>query len=177
MKKIVFVLAAIILVAASVGTAALTGSQLYSRHAHASIIADTSNAYIQFKPLMPEGVHVTTDAKGRVKFDFGASGNGGMGVNPDSFNVFHWMFMLQNNGTQPLKVWYSTNNPRCAVFWDHNQYWTDGIDGIVGTTKASAITISPGSGGQWTLGLIIDATGKSAGSNINCALQFNAEVP
>jgi len=171
------VLAAIILVAASVGTAALTGSQLYSRHARANIIADTNNAYIQFFPLNPEGVHVQVDQKGRVNFSFGDSGNGGMGVNPDSFNVFHHMFMLQNNGTQPLKVWYTTNNPRCSVFWDHNAYWTDGLDGFVGPDKASGVTISPGPGGQWTLGLVIDATGKDAGSQINCALQFNAEVP
>jgi len=173
MKKMLIVLAAIILVAASVGTAALTSTKLYTRHAHASIIADTGNAYLQFDPLGVEGVHVTTDSKGRVKFDFGATPFGGMGVNPDSENWFFPMFTLKNNGTQTLKVWYWSNNPRCKVFWDHNS--TLPVDGYIGPTKASGIPINPGA--SWTLCVDMDATGKSAGSNVNCSLEFRGEVP
>lgn len=174
MKKILFILAAIALVAASVGSGALSAAKLYDRTAAGYVRMDTGNAYLKFIPTGPDGVHVTTDSMGRVRFNFGASGNGGTGLNPDSENYFYQLFRIRNEGTQNLNVWYHSNKPnRCKIFWDNTGGHLSGVDGWVGTSYPG-IPINVGS--SWTLGIYMDARGYGAGSTLHCDFTFMADV-
>jgi hypothetical protein len=176
MKKILFILAAIALVAASVGSGALSAAKMYDRSAAGYVRMDTHNAYIKFRPYPSgDGVYVTSDSMGRVKFKFGASGNGGTGLNPDSENWFMPLFTVINQGTKDLELWYTSNKPnRCKLFWDSDQYQINGIDGFV-PTSPPGLLIKPVPGGSWTLGLYMDARGYGVGSTLHCDFTFYAD--
>lgn len=169
MKKVFVLVLMLVLIAATIGSGALSAAKLYHRTAQAHVIMDTGPAYLHFAPQPPNGWYVHTDASGRMKLEFGENPTGGRGLNPDSENWFTSTFTVTNLGTENLKVWFVSDNPRCKIYWGTNAPAVDGYaDGAPSKPMINK-------GAMWTFGVYLDARWYDAGDVLSCGITVMAE--
>ncbi len=169
MKKVIVLVVMLGLVAATIGSGALSAAKLYHRSVEANVRMDTGYPYLKFTPIGPNGDYVKTDPAGRVTFKIGANSAGGKGINPDSENWFSAMFMLTNLGTGDLNVWFESDNWRCKFYWGGNAPDVDGF--ADGQPNKPLITV----GSSWSFGIYLDARGLEKGDSIDCEITILAE--
>ena len=87
----------------TVGTGAFT-SVTTDRSVSVAVAADANAALrLDDVPESPNDAFVT-QTDGTFGIDVSASGNGGTGVNTDAVTLFQDLFLIENQGTQPVDV-------------------------------------------------------------------------
>ena len=104
--------------ASAIGGSALVGSGAFSRvesQRQVSIeVAHDSEAYLGMDVITDSANsenYVDHDEKGHLYIDISESGNGGYGVNSDSFTYFDDLFQLCNNGKAKAYISYELPDP------------------------------------------------------------------
>ncbi|ARS90295.1 hypothetical protein [Natrarchaeobaculum aegyptiacum] len=131
---------------ASIAVGSGAFSRVESQRAVSVAVAEDGDAYLGLTPCDTKhgDNFVGDDGRGHVTLDFGASGNGGNGVNSDSRTWFDNVLRICNQGKETVCVWIGDDNwPRLvddAYDADYSEYDGDRrVDFYLGADRDRSI--------------------------------------
>ncbi|WP_141212588.1 hypothetical protein [Halorubrum sp. Hd13] len=185
--------------AAAMGTGAF--SFLQTDRDISITVENDSDAYLG---LIEDSPYAAENSNGELTFNFGASGNGGSGLNPNSVTLFDDVAIVRNQGTKEVEL--SVPDTTSDGFWSTNfvayvqsnrgggrqSIWpkdgsTSNFDDLLNdrtnisslsdliTTGPDSITVSPGNGYYLGFAFATNEQAVSAGGSKSTGITFRAE--
>ena len=109
-------------------------------------------------PDSPNGQYAEQQPNGELVVNLNGKANvdgGGQGVNPDAVSSFDNVFTITNQGTQPVNVWIEDSSDRVS-------FYVGGDTANRPDSQGGAISVGVGDTKQ--VGVVVDATDQSAGT-------------
>jgi len=124
-------------------------------------VADDDEAYLAFNTDLgnsPDNNYEYASIEdGELTIDFDSNSAGGQGVNPNAISYFDDVFGIENQGTEPLKVWVTLQGDLAdyADVYPIAGNWSRD-DTMVGESNAVSASWATGVGSGFRVGIEID---------------------